>query len=80
MKGFYADSFEYGLPENYWNGYVSRVQALTPEQVRAAARRLFRPKELTWMVVGDLASIEADIRKLGLGEVEVVDAFGKRIR
>jgi hypothetical protein len=32
------------------------------------------------MVVGDLASIEADIRKLGLGEVEVVDSFGKRIR
>lgn len=80
MKGFYADSFEYGLPEDYWNGYIGRVQALKPDQVRAAARRLFRPEELTWMVIGDLSTIEADIRKLGLGEVEVVDAYGKRLR
>jgi zinc protease len=80
VKDFYAGTFEYGLPEDYWRGYVRRVQALTPDQVRAAARRLYRPSEMTWIVVGDLATIEADVRKLGLGAVEVVDASGNLIR
>ncbi|ODP39014.1 M16 family metallopeptidase [Sphingomonas turrisvirgatae] len=80
VKGFYAGTFEYGLPPDYWRGYVCRVQALTPDQVRAAARRLYRPDEMTWIVVGDLATIEADVRRLGLGKVQVVDASGKRIR
>ena len=80
LKRFYSDSFEYGLPEDYWNGYVGRVQALTPDQVRAAAKDLFRPREMTWLVIGDLASIEADVRKLDLGAVEVVDADDARLR
>jgi len=80
LMGFYADSFEFGLPEDYWNGYVGRIQALTPDQVRGAAKRLYRPAEFSWIVIGDLSKIEADIRKLNLGEVQVVDSYGKRIR
>lgn len=69
-----------GLPNNYWNGHVHNIQALTPEQIGAAAKRLYRPSELTWFVVGDLAKIEADVRKLNLGEVIVMDADGNRLR
>lgn len=76
----YRDAYRYGLAEDYWNNYVQKIQALTPAQIDAAATRLYRPDEFTWFVVGDLSKIEADVRKLGLGEVMVYDADGKRVR
>ena len=76
----YREAYELGLPEDYWNGYVQRIQGLTTEQVGAAAKRLFPASELTWFVVGDLATVEADIRKLGLGEVMVYNGDGDRVR
>jgi zinc protease len=33
-----------------------------------------------WVVVGDLAKVEAGIRELNLGTVHVVDADGNSIR
>lgn len=76
----YREAQEYGLPENYWNTYVSKMREFAPEQVQAAAARLHQPSEATWLVSGDLSKIEADIRKLNLGEVMVYDAEGKRAR
>jgi nitrate reductase NapAB chaperone NapD len=32
---------------------------------------------MTWVVVGDLAKIEAKVRALNFGEVTVLDADGK---
>ena len=38
-----------------------------------------KPEALTWVVVGDLSKIEAGVRALNLGEVQVVDADGKPV-
>ena len=35
---------------------------------------------MTWVIVGDLAKIEAGIRALNIGEVQVLDADGKVLR
>ena len=35
---------------------------------------------MTWVIVGDLAKIEQPIRALSLGEVQVLDADGNRLR
>ena len=53
-------------------------EALTPEQVNAAARTL-DANTLTWVVVGDLSKIEAGIRALDIGPVQVIDADGKPV-
>jgi zinc protease len=71
---------EYGLPDDYWNALVPRVEALTAPQLQAAAAKLVKPQELTWVVVGDLSKIEAPVRALKLGEVHVLDADGKQLR
>lgn len=76
----YRDIERFGLPEDYWNTYVPRIEALTDAQIDAAAKKLYRPAELTWFVVGDLSKIESDIRKLRIGEVMVYDADGRRVR
>jgi zinc protease len=80
VAGSYADIITYGLKDTYWNDFVSEVRSMTPERLTAAARKLVQPDAMTWIVVGDLAKIEADVRKLNLGEVKVVDADGNVLR
>ena len=60
--------------------FVGEVNALTPAAITAAAGKLIRPEALTWVVVGDLSKIEASVRKLGFGDVKVLDAEGKILR
>jgi zinc protease len=59
-------------PEYYYN-FGQDMRALTPEAL-AAAGRFVKPEELTWVIVGDRAKIEAGVRELGFGEVEVIRA------
>ena len=76
----YADILTYGLSDSYFNDLVGEVEALTPPQLQAAATELVHPDALTWVVVGDLAVIEASIRKLDIGEVKVLDTDGHVLR
>jgi zinc protease len=80
ISGAYVDILTYGLPDTYLNDFAARVRALTATQVQAAAAHLIQPQSLTWIVVGDLASIEVPIRKLDIGAVQVLDADGQRVR
>jgi zinc protease len=72
----YVDILTYGLPDTYLNDFVGEVEALTPQQLQAAGTELVHPEALTWIIVGDLASIEANVRALDLGEVKVLDTDG----
>jgi len=67
----------FGLPDDYWNGYAAQVRALTLPQVSAAGKVLVAPERLIWLVIGDRAVIEPGIRKLGIGELHVLDAQGR---
>lgn len=80
VMGLYQRLLSYGLPTHHYNGYAARLAALSGKQVADAASQLARPKALTWFVVGDLSKIEADIRKLKLGPVTVLDARGETLR
>jgi zinc protease len=80
VAGSYADILTYGLPDTYFNDFVGEVEGLTPPQLRAAATELVHPDSLTWVIVGDLAVIEAGVRKLDIGEVKVLDTDGHVIR
>jgi len=80
VAGAIGHLIEFGLPDDYWNAYVPRVDALTVEQLNAVAPKLVKPEQLTWIVVGDLSKIEAPVRALKLGEVRVLDTDGKQLR
>ncbi|HZO23427.1 MAG TPA: pitrilysin family protein [Steroidobacteraceae bacterium] len=80
LAGSYADILTYGLPDDYLREFSAQVQGLTSAKVHAAATRLIHPESLTWIVVGDLASIEPAIRKLGMGQVQVLDPDGNLLR
>jgi zinc protease len=80
VAGSYADILTYGLPDSYLNDFVGEVEALTPLQVQAAGAELVHPEALTWIVVGDLSTIEANVRKLDFGEIKVLDVEGHVVR
>jgi predicted Zn-dependent peptidase len=68
---------QYNRPDDYVQTLKSRIEAQTDASVQAAARELIHPDQLTWVIVGDLGKIEAPIRALKLGAVQVLDADGK---
>jgi zinc protease len=80
ISGTLGQAVVFGLPDDYYNRYVSRVRALTPAELKTVAQDLLQPDALTWVVVGDLAKIEAAVRKLDLGPVQVLDADGQTLR
>ncbi len=80
VMALYQRLLSYGLPTDTYSGYGTRLAALSGTDVARAAAKLARPEALTWFVVGDLTKIEADIRKLKLGPVTVLDARGEKLR
>ncbi len=79
VMGAIGGIVRYERPDDYVTTLKPRTEAVTLDAVRAAAG-LIRPSALTWVVVGDLAQIEEPVRALGLGEVVVLDADGKKLR
>ena len=68
----------FGLPDDYWNTYVGRIDALALPDIESAAKSTLDPGRLTWIVVGDLEKVEPKIRALNLGKVVEVPADGAR--
>ena len=70
----------YGLPADWYATYRERIAAVTPQELSRVARATINPNALTIVVAGDLAQIEAPLRALNLGPVEVWDTDGNRVR
>jgi zinc protease len=77
LSNAYATILQYQLPADYYDTYTAKVLALAPGDVNALAQRVVRPRQPVWIVVGDMARIEAPIRALGVGEVKRIDVDGK---
>jgi zinc protease len=68
----------YGLPLDFYNSYVQQIEHVTQADVQRVARKYINPERLSIVVVGDRKQIEGGIRKLGLGEVEIRDIYGRQ--
>ena len=80
LIGYIMSNEHYGRPYNYAETLYDKYASLTPELLQKTAQDYLRPDAMTWIVVGDLAKIEDNIRALNLGEVEVWNESGKKIR
>ena len=78
VMGAVGGIVRYQRPDDYVVQRKTKIEGLTPEVVQAAAGTI-KPQALTWVVVGDLSKIEAGVRALNLGEVQVIDADGKPV-
>ena len=75
-----AEIVQYGLPDDHFQTYTGKVRGLTDKDYATAAERLIRPDSVVWVVAGDRAKVEEPLRKLGIGEVRVIDADGNPVK
>ncbi len=66
-------------PDDWVQVKKQQFEQMPLQAVRDAAATI-KPESLTWVVVGDLKTIEQPIRDLKLGAVQVLDADGKPVK
>jgi zinc protease len=74
----YVERYVYNLPADYWDTYPARIEAVTAADVQRVAKKYWAPERLQIVAVGDQASVEPALKKLG--PVKIYDAEGKPIQ
>ena len=64
----------YGLPDDYWQTYRERIEAVGIADVHAVARDLVRPDEALILVTGDASQVRRELEDAALGPLEVIAA------
>ena len=79
VSGSIGNLVRFGYPDDYYQTYAGKVKALQLAQVAGAAKKIVHPDHLVWVVVGDRAKIEAGVRELNYGELQLIDAEGNLV-
>jgi zinc protease len=64
----------YDLPDSYFEDFVPKVNAVTADEVTAAAQRHLDPSRMTTLIVGDHQAIGDSLNALGLGDAAILTA------
>ncbi len=59
----------YGLPPDYWNQYLKRIDAVTRDDVQQMAQKYLLPERMAIIVVGDAQHISQPLTALGTVQV-----------
>jgi len=62
----------FGLPDSYFETFVTRVNAVTASDVLSAAERYLDPERMLTLVVGDLPAIRESLEALELGAPQIL--------
>ena len=62
----------HGLPDDYWDGYVQRIRAVTADDVLRVSQRLLDRSRLTLVMVAEPSVVRPQLEGLPLGPIEVV--------
>jgi zinc protease len=74
-----ANLIIYGLPDDYYDTYRSRIRAVSESDVREMASRYLDPDRLQLLAVGDPEVIRAPLERLRFGPLTVYDAEGRAL-
>ena len=74
VAGTIIELIQFGLPDDYYDTYPAKVNALTIDEITGAAKKVVHPESMVWVVVGDKAKIEQGLRDLKLGDVKTLTA------
>ena len=77
VSGAIGELVTFGLPDNYFKTYPEKVRALTIDEITAIAKKVLRPDQFIWIIVGDRSKIEKEIRSLAIGDINLIDSNGK---
>jgi zinc protease len=77
VMGALLDNDRFGRSDKYVSELKRRYESVDLADIHSAAQQVIHPDRLIWLIVGDLAEIEQQIRDLELGDVQVLDADGQ---
>ena len=84
--GAFRDLIYYGLPLDYYDTFVPKVQAIEKAAVKKAAAKHLKPGQLQLLVVGDgktvlpkLKEVPAAAKELANAEIVMLDVDGKPV-
>ena len=73
-------AIEYDRGIDYLTNYPNMLQQLTLTDIQNAAKKVDKPKNLIWVIVGDRAKIEQGIKELNLGTIKYIDTEGNDVK
>lgn len=76
IAGHLVATTRYNLPLDYWNKYPQQMQNLQLGSVVQAAQKIFKPKDVVWLLVGDQKKILSDLQKAYPGKIVLMDEDG----
>ena len=76
VGGAINEIVRFGYEDDHFQGYAQRVEAVTLEQVAEAAKKVVKPGNLIWVIVGDRSKIEAGLQELNIGDIKLIDGNG----
>ena len=74
--GSLGNLYIYDLGLDFYATFPSAVSGVTADAVQAVAKKYLHPDKIVVVAVGDRAKIEAELRKLNLGAVEIRNPDG----
>jgi zinc protease len=78
LTGLIVSQQLYGLPDDYLQTYRDNVNAITADDVLAAAQKYVRPDEMAIVIVGDAADVLPQAREYA-SEITVFDTDGNAV-
>lgn len=75
IAGLVGELRSYGLPDDYWDTFRTRIGEVTGEQALAAAQANIRPDESVVIIVGEASAFAEELRQWG--PVTVVNTAGE---
>jgi zinc protease len=75
ISGQLSNLVTYGLPDSYFNEYISKVNAVTIADVNRVANKYLDPSKMAIVIVGDRKTVEPRLKELGY-PMTMLDADG----
>lgn len=79
VAGSLINMVSYNLADDYYDTYAGKIKGLTTDEIIKAAKKVVKPNNLIWVVVGDKSKIESGIKELGYN-VKYIDGDGNIIQ
>lgn len=80
VAGFALNTFRYKLPKDYYNTYLKRLDAVTADDVMAAAKKYIRPDRAHIVVVGNKDEVAEKLIPFSKkGELNYYDTYGNPV-
>lgn len=78
ISGQLSNLVVYGLPDSYFNDYISKVNAVTLDDINRVAQKYLDPSKMAIVIVGDRKVIEPGLKELGY-PITILDTDGNAV-